>query len=142
MQHILKIGGAFALMAALASAPAIAQDSADGIFTADQVTAGTAVYEANCAGCHAANLTGTPGGPGIAGARFKAKWAKRTVGEFYTYVHDNMPAGMGGSLTEDEYLAVVSYILSVNKFAPGEEALTADTERLNGITIGVAAAAQ
>lgn len=139
MHKILKFG-AVAALAAMSAIPASAQDlaSANGIFTADQATRGMDVFEMNCAGCHASNLNGTPGGPGIAGSRFKVKWAKKTVGDFYTKIHDTMPAGMGGSLTEAEYIDIVAYILSVNKFAPGDAELVVDADALKAITIGAA----
>jgi len=139
MNTLLKLG-AIAAFAALSAVPASAQDatSAAGIFSADQATRGMDAFEMNCAACHASNLNGTPGGPGIAGSRFKVKWAKKTVGDLYTKIHDTMPAGMGGSLTESEYIDIVAYILSVNKFAPGEAELAVDMDKLNAITIGSA----
>lgn len=142
MKNLLKVGGAASLALALAIVPAAAQEatSADGIYALEQAERGVEVYANNCAACHADNMTGTPGGPGIAGSRFKALWAKKSVGELYTKIHDTMPAGMGGSLTEEEYLDVVAYILQTNKFAPGDTAMTADIEALNAVTIGTAAA--
>lgn len=142
MNNVLKFSGALSLALAMAIVPAAAQDAtnADGIYALEQAERGAAIYADFCAACHADNLTGTPGGPGIAGSRFKALWAKKTVGDLYTKVHDTMPAGMGGSLTEEEYLDVVSYILQTNKFAPGEAPMTADLDVLNAVTIGTAAA--
>lgn len=140
MKNVLKFSGALSLALAIAIVPAAAQDTADGVYAVEQAERGLAVYDENCSACHAGDLAGTPGGPGLMGSRFKALWSKKSVGELYTKIHDTMPAGMGGTLTEEQYLDVVAYILQFNKFAAGDAPMTADIEALNAVTIGTAAA--
>lgn len=127
----------------LSATASIAQEGAntlDGVYSVEQAERGKTLYEDYCSACHANNLTGTPGGPSIAGVRFNVKWGKKSVGELYTYIHDNMPAGSPGLLTENEYIDVVAYILEVNKYPASEDSeLAVDIDALNAITIGPAA---
>ena len=136
----LLLGLAALTLTATASVAQDGPNTLDGVYSAEQAARGKDLYADFCSSCHANNLTGTPGGPGIAGVRFNVKWGKKSVGELYTYIHDNMPAGSPGLLTETEYLDVIAYILEVNKYPAGEGVeLTADIEALNAITIGTAA---
>jgi cytochrome c len=135
----LKIAAGIILLLASLPAVATAEDAAasvlDGIFTEEQVARGEAVYKEDCATCHAASLRGTFGAPGIIGARFNRTWVGMTVGDLYTFVHDTMPAGMGGTLSDKEYVDVVAYILSKQKYPAGEEELPADPDVLAQIAI-------
>lgn len=107
----------------------------DGVYTEEQAARGDAVYDANCKTCHSVSLRGTPGGPSLIGNKFRNRWVDGTVAEIYTFVHDFMPAGRGGSLSEQEYIDVVAYILSKQKYPAGEEELPADVEVLSQITV-------
>jgi alcohol dehydrogenase (cytochrome c) len=107
----------------------------DGIYTIEQQERGQLAYEANCAACHNTTLRGTPGGPGIAGARFIANWKDRSVGEFLAYIEQNMPIGRAGSLPGETYADIVSYILSVNEFPSGDTPLSADPADLEQVLI-------
>jgi len=125
-----------AVLAVAGTGMAFAQSTTlDGVYTEEQATAGQAVYEANCAACHAATLRGTPGGPGIVGVRFELNWADHTVGELYSYIHANMPAGQPGTLSDQQYAEVTAYILQQNEYPSGDTELSTDAEELEGITI-------
>lgn len=125
-----------AVLAVAGTSIAFAQSTTlDGVYAEEQAIAGQAVYEANCAACHAATLRGTPGGPGIVGVRFELNWADRPLGELYTYIHDFMPAGQPGTLSDEQYAQVTAYILQQNGYPAGEDDLPTDAEVLNEITI-------
>ena len=109
-----------------------AQDAADGTFTADQAAAGWAVYARRCGECHGVGLMGLSHGPPLRGVDFLNGWAGRTTDELFAYVRDEMPPGLGGSLSDGVYLNLVAYLLDVNGAREGETPLTADA----GVLIG------
>jgi len=100
-----------------------AQAPAAAPFTADQVTAGRAAYEANCSSCHGSDLVGPPT---LTGTGFVTGWGSRTTKDLLTTLQ-TMPPEQPGGLPEATYLAIESYILQFNGAAPGAQALTANT---------------
>ena len=94
----------------------------------EQVERGRSVYAQACAVCHGANLEGMAHFPALDDARFRDRWSERTLGELYVYVHDEMPLGAGGSLTDEEYVDVTVYMLERNGVEPGDTAFDPDDE--------------
>ena len=108
--------------------------AADGGFTADQSAAGWAAYGRQCGECHGQGLFGAEA-PALRGVDFLNGWAGQTTDELFTYLRDEMPPGLGGSLADGVYLGLVAYILDMNGARPGDAPLTADA----AVTIGDAA---
>ena len=108
--------------------------AADGGFTADQSAAGWAVYGRQCGECHGQGLFGAEA-PALRGVDFLNGWAGQTTDELFTYLRDEMPPGLGGSLADGVYLDLVAYILDMNGARSGDAPLTADA----AVTIGDAA---
>jgi alcohol dehydrogenase (cytochrome c) len=108
------------LMLLLASQPARADGT--GWFTPDQVNQGRWAYEQRCGTCHGANLAGA-GAPGLKGAAFNAQWNGKTLHEFYSYVHSQMPLGAAGTLKGQDYVNVVAYILAQSGVPAGNQKL-------------------
>ena len=100
---------------------------ASGAYTAAQAEKGQADFRTNCAECHDASE--------MRGSDFMFEWEGSSVGRLFRYISRTMPDDKPGTLSEETYLAVVSYILKMNDFPAGETALTADEETLNGLTI-------
>jgi mono/diheme cytochrome c family protein len=80
-----------------------------------------------CAECHTA--------PEFGDAAFKAKWARRSVGDLYEYIHTSMPDNAPGILTEQQAVDAVAYILQLNGVTPGSAQLPPDAARLGGISL-------
>lgn len=97
-----------------------------GVYTADQAMKGREVFLGACTGCH------TPAAH--TGAVF-AKWAGRPLSEYYGYVSHLMPKAAPGTLSEDEYVWVVAYLLKINGMPAGAEELSADDALLKGVRI-------
>lgn len=97
-----------------------------GVYTADQAVKGREVFLGACTGCH------TPAAH--TGAVF-AKWAGRPLSEYYGYVSHLMPKAAPGTLSEDEYVWVIAYLLKVNGMPAGAEELSADETLLKGVRI-------
>lgn len=110
---------------------AVAQQPAGGSYRAEQATSGQAIYDRRCAGCHLKDLSGSTG-PGLAGQSFLDGWGSRPASEFFELVKSTMPQGGESSLTDEEYVNIVAYILQANGHSAGEQELRADSAVLIG----------
>lgn len=102
---------------------------------ADQAEAGRVVYERSCAACHGATLDGQIAGP-LKGDLFLGRWGagSGTAADLYGYIHETMPPGMGGTLSDADYAAVLAFIMQANRArAPGP--LEPDAEQLAALTL-------
>jgi alcohol dehydrogenase (cytochrome c) len=102
------------------------QPSGSPVFTAAQVDAGRTAYEASCASCHVSDLGGRNEAPQLAGADFMNVWRTQGVDALFGFIRSTMPPG-GARLSDEQYLAIVAYILRSNGAAPGAQPLTAAT---------------
>lgn len=119
VQGRLRVGIVTALM--LPISPALADGT--GWFTTDQINAGRWAYEQRCATCHGNDLEGA-GAPALRGTAFNAQWNGKTLQQFYSYVHSQMPLGAAGTLKGQDYVNVVAYILSRSGLPAGTQKLT------------------
>ena len=96
-------------------------------FTRAQADHGRALYDLHCASCHGAALTGGSASA-LAGNDFQARWSQptRTLDDLHYVMRTSMPFGAGGSLSSDDYLALLAFILERNGATAGERALVAD----------------
>lgn len=72
------------------------------------------MFHARCAACHGEHLEGVVG-PRLAGPGAIVK--RKTTGAIFGFVTKNMPYGAPGSLTRNEYAAVMTFILAKNGHA-------------------------
>jgi alcohol dehydrogenase (cytochrome c) len=121
MEPIVTLRRAF--IAASVVVASVAHADGVGWFTNDQVNTGRWAYEQRCAVCHGQNLEGG-GAPALRGAQFNAQWNGKTLQQFYSYVHTQMPLGAAGSLKGQDYVNVVAYILSRSGIPAGTQKLT------------------
>jgi len=130
----------FAFAFALAtSAIAIPAAAATGGYSPTQAAAGATVFAANCATCHAANLSGGSG-PALTGASFHASLQSnyKTAAQLYDFIRKQMPLSAPGSLSASNYLAVTAYVIKSNGFEATKNALTAASApsiKLAGVTM-------
>ncbi len=116
------------------------QGGAAGSYTAEQAGAGRAAYQANCAACHAPDLTGREG-PQLAGATFMSQWGDKTAGDLIGFLRASMPPGAGGSLPDQTYINLAAFILDANSARPGDRTLTVDSgATIRGVASGERAA--
>jgi alcohol dehydrogenase (cytochrome c) len=115
---------ATAAFVAMASAAAAAEAQS---FTATQVEAGKQAYETHCMSCHRPDLAGQGDAMPLAGAGFMLAWGERSTAQLYKQIHDTMPFGLGGSLPDATYAAILAYVLSFNGARPGPMPLTVGT---------------
>ena len=112
--------------AAEASAAASAS-TASASFTADQADRGRDLFRAQCTECHYSSE--------FSDSQFKFKWSRRTAGNLYELIQTSMPETSPGSLSPEETVELVTYILRMNGFEPGAEELAADPVVLDAIEL-------
>jgi len=120
-----RVGLTAAIVMAIAASGAMAQQPATGSFTAAQANAGRAVYAAKCAACHQPDLKGSNEAPPLTGAGFLSVWSSRTTKDLFDRISTTMPQGQPGSLSEEDVLGLVAFILQSNGARPGASPLTA-----------------
>lgn len=114
------------IAAPLAAAPFVAgaQTAKPALYTADQATAGAAVYAQSCAACHGAQMEGVAA-PALKGSTFgeMATAQGLTAQALLEVIANTMPQSDPGSLKPEEFAAVTSYILQQNGYPAGTTAL-------------------
>jgi alcohol dehydrogenase (cytochrome c) len=95
-----------------------AQQAAPGTYTAEQATAGRALYQASCASCHLPDLGGRNEAPPLAGVNFQTEWASRPAAELQDSILKTMPPG-GPALGPAEAASVTAFILQANNALSG-----------------------
>jgi mono/diheme cytochrome c family protein len=101
--------------AALAPA-ALAGDltTRDGAFTVEQAERGRTVYEESCLACHDVEFYQTR----------LAVWQTATVAELFEALSATMPSENPGGLTDEQYLDVLAYVLSITGSPAGSDELS------------------
>ena len=98
-----------------------------GIYTDLQVARGEETYYASCVNCH-------PRGT-YAGQSFKANWGGRPLSDLYDWVLNRMPKNDPGTLTPEQSVDVIAYILKENSLPAGKTKIPADEAALKAIRI-------
>ena len=104
-----------------------------GVYTLTQAARGQEVYASTCVQCH---TTGQH-----SGTQFAAAWNNRRLSDLYDIVHNTMPQDNPGSLSEQDYIDVIAYMLQLNRIPAGKIDLRADAAALRDLRIDVNPAA-
>lgn len=115
------------LVSAQAAVSKTTQTTMRGVYTADQAVKGKEVFNGNCLGCHTT--------ASHSGEAFALRWMGKPLAELYDYVSQLMPKSGPGTLTEDEYVWVIAYILKINGMPAGSTELHADPAWLRSVRI-------
>ncbi len=113
----------------------------DGVFTEAQATRGQAVYPGACGTCHGRRLNGAPDDPDmrstppLARARFLRVWEGRSLATLFEYTRATMPENNPNSLTDQEYVDVIAYMLTVGGMPAGDDELQPDPQSLARVVI-------
>src|ERR1700704_2424789 len=119
------------------------QQGAAGPFTAQQADAGRTAYQANCSGCHAADLSGIGNALPLSGLPFTGSWGNRNVGDLVGFMEGAMPPNNPGGLGEQNYLNIAAFVLQPNGARAGNQPLTGNsTVGIRTVTGQVVAQAQ
>lgn len=106
-----------------------------GVFTDAQAARGRAAYWEHCAECHGEGLGGDEMAPGLTGVAFSFRWRGLTVADVYGSVQSTMPPEEPGTLSAGEYIDIVAFLLSANRYPAGDRELAADSALLGGIAV-------
>ena len=99
----------------------------DRVYTEEQAAEGGDLYQAECAACHPA--------ADFSGPVFELSWADRPLWELFQVTAITMPQDQPGNLTDEEYAAVIAYILEMNNYPHGEDELGFDEDTLSAIML-------
>lgn len=119
--------GAAAQPAPSAPAPTSAASTGGGSFTAEQADRGRDTFRSLCTECHYSGE--------FSDAQFKFKWSRRSAENLYDIIFTQMPESAPGSLSPDEAVSLVAYILRLNGFEAGAEPLPPDPAVLGAISL-------
>jgi mono/diheme cytochrome c family protein len=102
-----------------------AASQAHGDYTSTQAMHGARVFSNHCAACHGAELQGQTG-PALAGSSFGGllQYSKMSSSQLFEFISTQMPKDAPGSLSTQQYLDVLAFILSKNGYPAGDDALS------------------
>ncbi len=101
-------------------------------FNAAQAGRGQTAFENHCESCHGAKLEGGAHAPALSGRTFWMQWDQQTVRALYSRIISTMPPDAPGTLSEDDALAIVQYVLQANGLATGGAEIERSNQ-LNGL---------
>ena len=113
----------------------------DGVFSEAQATRGEEAYAGACGTCHGRRLNGAPDDPDmrstppLARARFLRIWEGRSLATLFEYTRATMPESNPSSLTDQEYVDVIAYMLTVGGMPAGDDELQPDPQSLARVVI-------
>ena len=99
---------------------------APALYTEDQATRGALSYYQNCAMCHGPALDGQSGGysgPALKGPEFADPSYDFHISDIFNFVAKLMPAATPGSLTHDQDVLIMAFILQQNGYPAGSKEL-------------------
>ena len=102
-------------------------DSVPAYFTSAQARRGEATFRRSCAECHSATE--------FKGAFFMNRWSSGTVYQLYDFLRTQMPIDDPGSLSADQYVSVIAYVLDLNGLPSGEKEMPSTTDAMRRLII-------
>ena len=106
-----------------------------GVYSTEQAKRAEGIYAQACAACHGPMLDGGEMAPPLVGSTFNANWNGMTLGDLMERTRTAMPQNNPGSLSRQQYVDIIAFMLSVGSFPAGKTELPRETEILKTITI-------
>ena len=103
------------------------RSTGQGVYSREQWMRGRDVYAGMCAGCHPAVTH--------VGPQFTTSWAGKKLSDLFGFLRERMPKNEPGSLSAEEYVDVMSYMLRLNGMPQGQDELPPDSLVLTKIKI-------
>lgn len=111
-----------------------------GVYTKAQATRGKELYATHCAQCHGDTLAGkfisdSSAPPPLRGERFTTNWIDLTLQDLHTRLRTTMPPDTPGSLKNEEYTDILTFLLQQNGYPEGSDQLPSSDDALKAIVI-------
>jgi cytochrome c len=103
------------------------------VYNEAQGKRGEAVFVDACSNCHGRNLEGQDMTPPLTGGAFMSNWDGLSVGDLADRIRSSMPLDRPGSLSRQDSVDVVAYILRFNQFPAGKDELPLQINTLKQI---------
>lgn len=97
------------------------------VYSAEQAARGKELHELACLSCHKPAEH--------AGSKFWDTLVGKPVSDFFAYVRRDMPQDNPGSLSDEQYAAVIAYLFSLNGMPAGDTPLPGDSASLAKIRV-------
>ncbi len=96
-------------------------------FTSAQANRGRDTFRGTCTECHYSSE--------FSDSQFKFKWSRRSAGDLFQLIQTEMPESNPGSLSPEQVVEIVSYMLRMNGFEASENELSSERAVLDGISL-------
>ena len=106
----------------------------DGVYTEGQARRGEQLSAEHCAPCHGQTLAGAESAPALVGDVFNGNWESVALGDLFDRIRVSMPPDAPGSLSRQQNVDVVAYLLKAGQFPSGDKELVTDSNALAQIT--------
>lgn len=127
MRRLISYSGALALLLA-ANPSSVAQQLSQAEYQTAQAERGAALYQQQCAACHLPDLQGSFEAVALRDSAFVDNWRNRAPEEMLDLLRRTMPTQAPGSLSDEEYLDLIAFLLQANGVASGATALAANSD--------------
>jgi len=104
-------------------------------FTEEQVERGARLYAQHCQSCHGRHLSDGAHAVPIKGDAFRINWAGRPVADLLTYLSENMPPRMASTLSLENHVDVLAFVLQQNGEPVRDQELSSDPAKLAGMLL-------
>ena len=140
--YVMRLNSAIVLLcgALCSTAVSAGQDKSsktvwDAVYSDAQAKRGETAYGQYCAKCHGPDLMGADVAPPLTGVEFMSGWNDLSVGDLFERLRITMPADKPGSVSAQDNVDIVAFMLSKNGFPAGTADLPPQAEVLKGIKI-------
>ena len=137
-QNLALLVGAAALVGVGMTQAGASRTVWDGVFTTTQAERGRTEYDIWCASCHQSDLSGgvLVGDDEAPALRSVEKLIeRRDLENAMTFIKNGMPRDEPGSLKDETYVDILTYLLQENGFPAGTTELKMDAAALKAIAI-------
>src|SRR5690606_21047921 len=105
----------------------------EGVYNEEQATRGQALYYEHCLQCHGETLAGVDKAPQLAGPQFNSTWSGAPLAALVARIL-TMPPEKPGSLSQQQSVDVLTYMLWYNGLPLGSDPLSTEQGVLTALT--------